>query len=119
MALGGLLIAGFAAPGWPWWIWLAGLLAPDLGMAGYLAGRRAGAAFYNLMHLYALPFLLMMIGVGLGSPAAIAAGGLWIAHIGADRALGYGLKLPQGFRDTHLGQIGPRDRGNVTPGKYL
>ncbi|WP_415635615.1 DUF4260 family protein, partial [Paracoccus aminovorans] len=26
--------------------------------------------------------------------------------IGIDRALGYGLKLPSGFRDTHLGRIG-------------
>lgn len=28
------------------------------------------------------------------------------AHVGFDRALGYGLKLPTGFKDTHLGRIG-------------
>ena len=28
------------------------------------------------------------------------------AHIGIDRALGYGLKLPSGFKHTHLGVIG-------------
>ena len=28
------------------------------------------------------------------------------AHIGFDRALGYGLKLPSGFKDTHLGRLG-------------
>lgn len=106
MAAGGLLIAGFASPGWAWWLWLLVLLAPDLSILGYGAGKRAGAALYNLAHLYALPFLLMMLGVGLGSTAAIAAGGLWIAHIGADRAFGLGLKLPSGFRDTHLGRIG-------------
>jgi hypothetical protein len=29
-----------------------------------------------------------------------------LAHVGMDRALGYGLKLPTDFRDTHLGRIG-------------
>jgi hypothetical protein len=29
-----------------------------------------------------------------------------MAHIGLDRALGYGLKLPDDFRHTHLGTIG-------------
>ena len=31
---------------------------------------------------------------------------IWAAHIGFDRALGYGLKYPSGFGDTHLGRIG-------------
>jgi hypothetical protein len=31
------------------------------------------------------------------------------AHIGFDRALGFGLKLPTSFRDTHLGRIGRSD----------
>ncbi len=35
-----------------------------------------------------------------------AVGALWALHIGADRALGFGLKLPSGFADTHLGRIG-------------
>ena len=38
------------------------------------------------------------IGLGLGL--------IWCAHIGFDRALGYGLKSPEGFRLTHLGKIG-------------
>ncbi|MEF9606012.1 DUF4260 family protein, partial [Paracoccus sp. PXZ] len=42
----------------------------------------------------------------LGSTGLIAGGGLWLAHVGFDRVLGYGLKLPSGFRDTHLGRIG-------------
>jgi hypothetical protein len=33
-------------------------------------------------------------------------GAVLIAHVGMDRALGYGLKLPTDFRDTHLGRIG-------------
>jgi hypothetical protein len=30
----------------------------------------------------------------------------WAFHVGVDRALGYGLKLPDSFRSTHLGRIG-------------
>ena len=70
MALGGVMVAGFAAPGWPWWLWLLGLAAPDLGMLGYLAGRRTGAALYNASHLYAAPFLLMQPGMGAGIAAS-------------------------------------------------
>jgi hypothetical protein len=31
---------------------------------------------------------------------------IWLAHIGADRGLGYGLKYATAFGDTHLGYIG-------------
>ena len=31
---------------------------------------------------------------------------IWSAHIGFDRALGYGLKYDTGFSFTHLGRIG-------------
>ncbi len=106
MALGGVMVAGFASAGWPWWAWLAALLAPDLSMAGYLLGRRLGAVVYNLAHLYAAALLLLLLGVAGGGIGLITAGGLWLAHVGIDRALGYGLKLPSGFRDTHLGRIG-------------
>ena len=30
---------------------------------------------------------------------------IWLAHIGADRLLGYGLKYPTAFTDTHLERI--------------
>jgi len=32
----------------------------------------------------------------------LAVGTIWFVHIGADRALGYGLKYATGFGDTHL-----------------
>ena len=110
LALGGLLIAVLAAPGWGALLWIFLALAPDAAMLGYLAGPRIGAVCYNCAHIYALPFLLMVAGVALGATGLIAGGGLWLAHIGADRALGLGLKLASGFRDTHLGQIGPKNR---------
>jgi Domain of unknown function (DUF4260) len=30
---------------------------------------------------------------------------IWLAHIGIDRVLGYGLKYPTGFKDTHLSRV--------------
>ena len=33
---------------------------------------------------------------------------IWLAHIGFDRALGYGLKYATGFGFTHLGRIGKK-----------
>ena len=85
------------------------LLAPDLSMVGYLAGPRAGAITYNGAHNLVVALLLL----GVGWFAAIAplalAGAVLVAHVGMDRTLGYGLKLPSDFRDTHLGRIGRQE----------
>jgi hypothetical protein len=77
-------------------------LAPDLAMLAYLAGPRAGASGYNFAHTYVLPLIVTFFGLIVGVPFAAAGGLIWIAHIGFDRALGYGLKYPTAFGDTHL-----------------
>ena len=110
VALAGLAIAIATQPGWPWWGWGLVLLAPDLAMIGYAAGPRIGAAVYNAAHLYGAGLVLAVAGVITGQTAWIALGGLWLAHIGIDRAAGLGLKSPRGFHDTHLGRIG-RNQG--------
>ena len=69
---------------------------------------RAGAIAYNLAHTHALALAFTLAGSLGGVPAAAAGGLIWIAHIGFDRALGYGLKYSSGFGDTHLGRIGRR-----------
>jgi hypothetical protein len=84
------------------------ILLPDLSMAGYLAGPRAGALAYNLAHTYTSPLLLGAGALLLAHSTLAAVALIWLAHIGLDRALGYGLKLPSGFQDTHLGRIGRR-----------
>ena len=89
---------------------LPALLVPDLSMVGYLAGPRVGAVTYNLFHTWVLAAILFAIGVLAAQPVAILAGAIVLAHVGADRALGYGLKLPTDFRDTHLGRIERPDR---------
>jgi len=41
----------------------------------------------------------------LAAPQWIPYALIWLAHIGIDRALGYGLKYPTFFRDTHLQHV--------------
>jgi len=81
-------------------------LFPDLSFAGYLGGPRIGAAAYNMMHSTVAPLVLGAAGVLLNAPLALAVALIWMAHIGFDRALGYGLKHGTGFGFTHLGRIG-------------
>jgi hypothetical protein len=84
------------------------LLAPDIGMIGYLRGPRLGAATYNLTHIEVLPAALAFVAFTFGYELLMWPALIWLAHIGMDRLLGYGLKLPTAFQDTHLGRIGPR-----------
>ena len=74
-------------------------------MAGYLAGPRAGAIAYDVVHTYVLPLGLAVAGVLAGSDLAVQLALIWLAHVGADRLLGYGLKYPTGFKDTHLQRV--------------
>ena len=89
-----------------WWVYAILFLAPDLGFLGYLAGPRAGAIVYNAAHSYLAPMALMTTGFALSSPLVLSIAMIWLAHIGFDRALGFGLKYSAGFAFTHLGRIG-------------
>jgi len=101
-------LALYAHAGFSWLIFALFLLAPDLSMLGYLTGPRVGAALYNLVHTYLPALLLTLVGFLGAQPALTAAGLILIAHIGLDRALGYGLKYSTAFGDTHLGRTGRR-----------
>ena len=90
----------------PWWLFVVLILAPDLFMVGYLRGPRVGGAIYNLGHLGVLPGILVIGGIFGGPLLAIDVALIWFGHIGGDRLLGYGLKLPTAFQDTHLGRTG-------------
>ena len=81
-------------------------LTPDVSFLGYLAGPKIGAISYNLAHSYIGAIVCLMVGFLLPEPTILGAGIIWCAHIGFDRALGYGLKYSLGFRFTHLGHIG-------------
>ncbi len=88
-----------------WWVYVVLFLAPDLSMLGYLANIRTGAFTYNLVHTYALPIVLIFAGYFLKSEVPLFAGIIILGHIGADRLLGFGLKYPTTFKDTHLQRV--------------
>jgi hypothetical protein len=104
------LLAGAAAfygvHGGSWWLFAALFLAPDLSFVGYLAGPRIGALVYNMAHTTLGPAALLAAGLTLDAPWAGSIPAIWLAHIGFDRVLGYGLKYASGFGFTHLGRIG-------------
>jgi hypothetical protein len=100
----------YAIWGGSWWVYALLFLAPDVSFLGYLAGPRAGAFIYNAAHSYMAPVALMTSGFGLDSPLTLSIAMIWLAHIGFDRALGYGLKYAAGFGFTHLGRIGRDSR---------
>jgi|SRR5690348_3939119 hypothetical protein len=89
-----------------WGLFALLILAPDLSFAGYLLGSRIGALAYNTAHSTVGPLALAAVGIALDHRLALALALIWLAHIGFDRALGYGLKHAQGFIFTHLGRIG-------------
>lgn len=99
-------LALFGANGGSWLLLIPMLLLPDVSAVGYLAGPRTGAFTYNLAHTWAPGLATLGLGVLTGSTAIRIAAAVLIAHVGVDRAAGYGLKLPSSFQDTHLGRIG-------------
>ncbi|MBM4436987.1 MAG: DUF4260 family protein [Actinobacteria bacterium] len=94
----------FGRTGVSWILFAALLLAPDLAFAAYLRGPRVGAAVYNLAHLGALPAAMGVVGVATQQATVIALALIWLAHLGIDRLLGFGLKSPTALSDTHVGR---------------
>jgi len=85
-----------------WVLFAALFFAPDLFMLGYLVNSRIGSAMYNLGHTFALPLSFFAVAYIRSSMLCTAIGLIWFAHIVLDRLLGYGLKYPTRFNDTHL-----------------
>ena len=84
-------------------------LAPDLSFVAYLAGPRWGAAVYNLAHSTIAPLAFLGAGLALGASPFLGIGLIALAHIGFDRAAGFGLKYSSSFHDAHLGALGRRE----------
>jgi len=99
-------LALYAAVGGNWLLFVPLLLAPDISAAGFLAGPRVGTFTYNAIHTWLPGLAVLGLGAWLASPGVVIVGAVLIAHVGMDRAVGYGLKLPSAFGDTHLGRMG-------------
>lgn len=91
--------------GLSFWIWLILFFTPDIGMLGYTLNTRIGAITYNLFHHKALALLIAAMGFYLHNNIVTAIGILLFAHASFDRILGYGLKYPDNFKNTHLGNL--------------
>jgi hypothetical protein len=88
-----------------WLLLVILILAPDLSFVGYLAGPRVGAWAYNAAHTTVGPIALAVVGVLTDTDRCVQLALIWLAHIGLDRLLGYGLKYPTAFKDTHLNRV--------------
>ncbi|MBS0453244.1 MAG: DUF4260 domain-containing protein [Proteobacteria bacterium] len=104
-----LSMAAYARFGGEWSFFALTFLLPDLALLAYLAGPRAGAVVYNAAHSLVVPAVLLALGLATDLAPVFDLALVWAAHIGLDRALGFGLKYARGFAYTHLGQLGPVD----------
>jgi hypothetical protein len=96
----------FGATGGNWLLIVPLILLPDISAVGFLAGPRIGTSSYNLVHNWVPGAVVLGLGLWQSSTALLMAAAILIAHVGMDRAVGYGLKLPGSFHDTHLGRMG-------------
>jgi len=106
LALLTIAVTAYAQVSGDWKLFAILFLVPDLSFIAFLFGPSAGAAAYNAMHSTTGPLALGLAAVLTAQPLALSIALIWIAHVGFDRALGYGLKYATGFGDTHLGRIG-------------
>lgn len=88
-----------------WLLFILLLFVPDLSMLGYLASPKVGAISYNIFHTYSLPIIVIFSGLFFVNAIVLSIGLIWLAHIGMDRMLGYGLKYPTHFKDTHFNRV--------------
>ena len=89
-----------------WILFVALLLAPDIGLAAYATrNNHLGSILYNALHTYIFPVLVIAPGLAVGSELVVEIGLIWAAHIAMDRMLGYGLKYMAGPKPTHLQKV--------------
>jgi len=99
----------FGLLGYQWWWFLALIIAPDIGMLGYVFSNKIGAIAYNIFHHKGLAILLYFVGLYISSPIIQLVGIIMFSHASLDRVFGYGLKYDKGFKYTHLGEIGKKN----------
>lgn len=91
------------------WLWFAAcILLPDASMIGYLVNNKIGAYAYNIFHHRAIALIIAVVGYYLDNSLLLFSGYILFTHATMDRIFGYGLKYEQGFKFTHLGEIGKK-----------
>ncbi|WP_242155871.1 DUF4260 domain-containing protein [Aestuariivivens sediminis] len=104
MFLLGILLFGHLD--FAWWWFLVLLLAPDLGMLGYIVSVKVGAILYNLLHHKGIAIGVYIVGVYVQNQWVQLVGVILFSHASMDRIFGYGLKYFTNFKHTHLGELG-------------
>lgn len=97
-----VLYAYFGGNGW---LFALLLLVPDVAMLGYLLNPRIGAISYNAIHATVLPLSLAIAAFVFSWTLGLHLALIWLAHIGMDRTVGYGLKYSTEFKATHLNRV--------------
>jgi Domain of unknown function (DUF4260) len=100
-----LIVVVYALETVGWWPVVAFGLGPDLPLLlGAGKGLERGqlhpraVPLYNLVHRFWGPLALGAVALALSLPAAWLVGALaWATHVAVDRAVGYGLRAPDGF----------------------
>ena len=100
----------FSRLSFAWWVYLALILTPDLSMIGYMVNTRVGAKLYNFFHHKGVAIVVYMAGFYLNNEVVQLIGLILFGHSSMDRMLGYGLKYPDSFQNTHLGMIGKKNK---------
>jgi hypothetical protein len=95
----------YSHPESSWLLFVLLFFVPDVSMVGYAFNTKLGASVYNLVHAYALPAILGLAGLFTINALLVSLSLIWFAHIGLDRLLGFGLKYPTEFKDTHLQHV--------------
>ena len=96
----------FSQLNYSWWVFLALILTPDIGMLGYLVNPKVGAITYNFFHNKAIAIVIFGFGMLFLGEMYTLVGIILFSHAAMDRVFGYGLKYPDSFQNTHLGKIG-------------
>ena len=100
----GLSIYLFSQLHYSWWWFPLLLMAPDLGMLGYMVNTGVGAVIYNIFHHRALSIAMYITGAIIHVPILQLAGIILFAHSSMDRIFHYGLKYGDNFKHTHLSE---------------
>ncbi|MCP5099861.1 MAG: DUF4260 domain-containing protein [Chloroflexi bacterium] len=87
------------------WTFALLLLWPDIAIVAYAINKKVGMIIYNILHTYSLPVVLLVLSLAFGWTFGLQFTLIWLAHIGMDRLVGYGLKYTDDFKSTHLGRV--------------
>jgi hypothetical protein len=97
-----ILYARIGANGW---VFALLFFSFDIFMLGYLRNPQFGSVIYNIGHTETVPMALALIGFLATIEPLMGFAFIWLGHIGLDRLLGYGLKYPTFFKDSHLQRL--------------